>query len=80
MLNLPLPVVTADAYLTLHYRLAAVDGVDIISTLNGNPATLQLGGGQLAPFLENSLIGLPEGSKGVFELAPEAALVCVIPI
>jgi FKBP-type peptidyl-prolyl cis-trans isomerase SlpA len=46
------PVVTASAYLTLHYRLASLDGADIVSTFNENPATLQLGQGQLAPFLE----------------------------
>ncbi|NEX60431.1 FKBP-type peptidyl-prolyl cis-trans isomerase [Noviherbaspirillum galbum] len=65
------PVVTESAYLTLHYRLAAHDGADIVSTFNDNPATLQLGTGQLAPFLEACLIGLPEGAHQTFELQPE---------
>ncbi|MGO4378378.1 FKBP-type peptidyl-prolyl cis-trans isomerase [Pseudoduganella sp. RAF53_2] len=64
-------VVTSSAYLTLHYRLATLDGTDIVSTFNGNPATLMLGQGQLAPQLEELLIGLPEGTHKVFELAPE---------
>jgi FKBP-type peptidyl-prolyl cis-trans isomerase SlpA len=41
--------VQSDSYLTLHYRLATLDGENIISTFDENPATLQLGTGQLAP-------------------------------
>ncbi|GGB92299.1 FKBP-type peptidyl-prolyl cis-trans isomerase [Pseudoduganella buxea] len=66
-------VVTASAYLTLHYRLAAPDGTDIVSTFNGNPATLMLGQGQLAPVLEELLIGLPEGTHKTFDLEPGVA-------
>ena len=62
-------VVTEAAYLTLHYRLATVDGTDIVTTFGGNPATLMLGQGQLAPFLEQRLLGLPEGTHETFELA-----------
>ncbi|MFZ6648418.1 FKBP-type peptidyl-prolyl cis-trans isomerase [Undibacterium sp. TJN25] len=67
------PVVTPDAYLTLHYRLASLQGEDIISTFNENPATLQLGTGQIAPELEASLLGLEEGSHTTQELPPEKA-------
>jgi FKBP-type peptidyl-prolyl cis-trans isomerase SlpA len=65
--------VSESAYLTLHYRLAAADGSDIVSTFNERPATLQLGTGQLAPFLEACLLGLPDGAHQTFELAPEQA-------
>ena len=61
-------VVTESAYLTLHYRLAAADGTDLITTFAGNPATLMLGQGQLAPFLEACLLGLPEGAHQTFNL------------
>lgn len=67
------PVVTPAAYLTLHYRLAAMDGTSIVSTFEENPATLQLGTGQLAPFLEECLLGLAEGTEQSFELPPEKA-------
>ncbi len=67
------PVVTESAYLTLHYRLASLDGEDIVSTFNENPATLQFGQGQLAPFLEACLLGLPEGTHQTFELTPAQA-------
>ncbi|MFA9219209.1 MAG: peptidylprolyl isomerase [Sphingomonadaceae bacterium] len=70
MSNAQPAVVTQSAYLTLHYRLAALDGTDIVTTFNGNPATLMLGQGQLAPVLEELLIGLPEGTHKTFELAP----------
>jgi FKBP-type peptidyl-prolyl cis-trans isomerase SlpA len=73
MANLPRPVVTASAYLTLHYRLSSQDGVDIVSTFGENPATLQLGQGQLAPFLEACLIGLEEDAHRSFDLSPEQA-------
>lgn len=69
----PVPVVSDSAYLTLHYRLAAADGADIVTTFKDNPATLQLGTGQLAPFLEACLLGLPEGARQTFKLAPEQA-------
>lgn len=67
------PVVIDGAYLTLHYRLATLDGTEIVTTFNGNPATLQLGSGQLAPFLEQRLLGLPEGAHETFQLLPDEA-------
>lgn len=73
MSNSTKPVVTETAYLTLHYRLAAPDGANIVSTFEEKPATLQLGSGQLAPFLEACLMGLPEGAHEVFDLPPEKA-------
>ena len=63
------PVVNESSYLTLHYRLAVAGGADIVTTFNGTPATLMLGQGQLAPFLEQRLIGLPEGTHQTFELS-----------
>ncbi len=63
-------VVTDSAYLTLHYRLATEDGTDIVTTFAGNPATLMLGQGQLAPYLEARLLGMLEGSHQTFTLAP----------
>jgi FKBP-type peptidyl-prolyl cis-trans isomerase SlpA len=51
--------------------LADASGGDIISTFAGNPATLQIGSGQLAPFLEQLLFDLPEGAQRVFEISPE---------
>jgi len=73
MSNLPLPVVTDGAFITLHYRLATVDGADIVTTFNDNPATLQLGQGQLSPLLEACLLDLAEGTTKTFELGAEAA-------
>ena len=46
------------SFLTLHYRLAGPDGVDIINTFADKPATLSLGTGELAPAMEERLIGL----------------------
>lgn len=64
---------TPSSYLTLHYRLSAKNGTEIISTFHENPATLQLGMGQLAPALEQQLLGLTEGAQHTVELPPEQA-------
>ncbi|MEK8050416.1 FKBP-type peptidyl-prolyl cis-trans isomerase [Ideonella sp. DXS22W] len=61
------------SFLTLHYRLAGPDGADVVSTFDGKPATLSLGTGQLAPAMEQRLIGLPEGAHERFTLAPGEA-------
>ena len=60
------------SFLTLHYRLAGPDGDDVVNTFGGQPATLSLGVGQLAPALEACLIGLPEGARQRFEVASGA--------
>jgi FKBP-type peptidyl-prolyl cis-trans isomerase SlpA len=73
MSNLSHSVVAEASYLTLHYRIASMDDANIISTFEERPATLQLGTGQLAPSLEQCLIGLVEGTHQVFELPPGAA-------
>lgn len=67
------PVVNESSYLTLHYRLAVAGGADIVTTFKGTPATLMLGQGQLAPFLEQRLLGLPEGTHQTFELSAAEA-------
>ena len=61
------------SFLTLHYRLCGPDGADLINTFNDKPATLSLGTGELAPAIEARLLGLAEGTRGSFELAPGEA-------
>jgi FKBP-type peptidyl-prolyl cis-trans isomerase SlpA len=56
------------SFLTLHYRLCGPDGVDIVSTFGGQPATLSLGAGELAPAMESRLIGLAEGTHARFDV------------
>jgi len=57
------------SFLTLHYRLAGPDGAAIVNTFDGQPATLSLGTGELAPAMEQRLVGLAEGTRTTFELA-----------
>lgn len=59
--------VRPDSFLTLHYRLAGPRG-DIINTFGGKPATLTLGAGELAPAVEQCLLGMQEGGRATFEL------------
>jgi FKBP-type peptidyl-prolyl cis-trans isomerase SlpA len=55
------------SFLTLHYRLSGPAG-DIINTFGGKPATLTLGTGELAPGVEQALIGLEEGVHTTLQL------------
>ncbi len=61
------------SFLTLHYRLSGPDGGDVVNTFGNQPATLSLGTGQLAPAIEERLLGLPEGAHERFELPAGAA-------
>jgi FKBP-type peptidyl-prolyl cis-trans isomerase SlpA len=65
-------LVEPGSFRTLHYRLAGPEG-DVINTFGGKPATLSLGTGELAPAVEARLIGLPEGARASFDLAPGEA-------
>lgn len=64
--------VQPDSFLTLHYRLAGAGG-DIVNTFASRPATLTLGTGALSPAMEQRLLGLGEGDRATFELAPGEA-------
>ncbi len=66
------PRVEPSSFLTLHYRLSGAKG-DVINTFGGKPATLSMGSGALAPAIEACLIGMQEGERASFTLAPGAA-------
>jgi len=65
--------VRLDSLVTLHYRVATGDDIEVIATFDSTPATLQLGSGELAPPLEACLEDLPVGERHVFLLEPEQA-------
>ncbi len=65
--------VDAGSFLTLHYRLSGPDGLEVINTFGGQPATLSMGGGELSPAIEQRLIGLAEGTHTTLDLAPGEA-------
>ena len=65
--------VQADSLVTLHYRIASSDDIELISTFAATPATLQLGNGELAPPLERCLAGLPVGERQSFLLEAQQA-------
>jgi len=68
-----------DSLITLRYRVATLGkednegGVELVSTFGMTPAVLQLGNGELAPTLEQCLIGLAVGERREFLLEPDAA-------
>ena len=61
------------SFLTLHYRLRDAEGVALVDTFATRPATLSLGSGELAPAMEERLLGLAEGSETSFALRPGEA-------
>ncbi len=65
--------VQSGSFLTLHYRLSGPDGTALVDTFGAQPATLSLGAGELAPAIEARLLGLVEGTRRSFELAPDEA-------
>jgi FKBP-type peptidyl-prolyl cis-trans isomerase SlpA len=65
--------VQSDSYIALHYRVANGDDVELVSTFGGGPATMLLGTGELAPPLEQCLIGIVPGERHVFLLEPDQA-------
>lgn len=66
-------LIAADSLITLHYRVANAAGVDLVTTFDATPATLQLGSGELAPPLEQLLLGLAVGDQRSFQIPPDAA-------
>ena len=67
--------VTSGSHLTLHYRIAIAEPphAEVLSTFGGNPATLVLGSGELAPALERCLLGLTGRGPHAFILDPGQA-------
>ena len=66
------------SHVTLHYRLAVLDAngqevSDFLTTFKGNPATVAIGQAQLAPFMEDKLLGLHEGAHEMFDLTADQA-------
>jgi FKBP-type peptidyl-prolyl cis-trans isomerase SlpA len=72
-----LPTVQADSFLTLHYRVTLIQNGellgDFLNTFDEKPATLMMGSGQLAPALEDALIGLEQGVHTTVELSEGVA-------
>lgn len=71
------PIVHADSYLTLHYRITLMSGPGagsvFIDTFTGKPGTLQLNTGQWSPSMETPLLGHAEGESFSYELPAQAA-------
>lgn len=64
--------VTPTSLVTLNYRVCTGD-VELVSTFDTTPSTLQLGTGELVPTLEACLHGMAVGERHVYLLEPEQA-------
>lgn len=58
---------------TLHFTLKLEDGTVVDSTRDKQPATFQIGDGNLPPGFEAPLTGLANGDTGSYEISPEHA-------
>lgn len=61
----------AGSLVTLRYRLSC-EGNEWVSTMDGHPSTFQLGTGELAPPLEDCLLGMETPGRASFDLSPLA--------
>ena len=59
--------------LTLHFRLAALNGGELDNTFDSDPVIVRLGCGELHANLEKCLIGLEPGIRYEFTLEPQQA-------
>lgn len=67
-------VIGADSEVVLHFDLKLEDGSAADSTrVNNKPAKLKIGDGSLTENFEACLLGMHEGEKKAFTLAPEDA-------
>jgi len=66
-------IVRPNDTLTLHFRLAALNGGELDNTFDSEPVTLHLGSGELHANLEKCLIGLEPGIRYEFTLEPQQA-------
>ncbi|MCG6659485.1 FKBP-type peptidyl-prolyl cis-trans isomerase [Halomonas campisalis] len=58
---------------TLHFTLKLEDGTVVDSTRDKQPATFQVGDGNLPPGFEQPLKGMTDGESGSYEITPEHA-------
>ncbi|MDR5860859.1 FKBP-type peptidyl-prolyl cis-trans isomerase [Halomonas eurihalina] len=58
---------------TLHFTLKLEDGTVVDSTRDKQPATFQVGDGNLPPGFEHPIKGLAAGENGSYEVSPEHA-------
>lgn len=63
--------IQAGSLVTLRYRLSC-EGRELVSTMDSKPSTFQLGTGELAPPLEDCLLGMDTPGQGSFDLSPTA--------
>jgi FKBP-type peptidyl-prolyl cis-trans isomerase SlpA len=56
---------------TLHFALKLEDGAVIDSTFDKQPATFEVGDGQLLPGFEQALFGLKAGDQPTLRISPE---------
>lgn len=56
---------------TLHFSIAFTDGTVVDSNFEGEPATFEVGDGNMLPAFEEALFGMRPGERGEFEILPE---------
>ena len=59
--------------ITMHFALKLAEDQVVDSTFENEPATFELGDGNLLPGFEDFLIGMVTGDHTAFEVAPEKA-------
>lgn len=66
-------MINAESQVTLHFALRTDQGEEIDATFDKAPARLTMGDGSLPPGFEECLLGLKDGDRESFTVAPEKA-------
>ena len=66
-------MIERNSRVTLHYRIGLTDDQVLEDNFELEPATIQLGQGEMAEGLELALIGLQEGDEQTIDIGPDLA-------
>lgn len=70
-INMSIAIIQNGSKITMHFALKLAEDQVVDSTFEAEPATFELGDGNLLPGFEEFLIGLTTGDHKVFEIPPE---------
>jgi FKBP-type peptidyl-prolyl cis-trans isomerase SlpA len=72
-IKMSVAIIQNGSKITMHFALKLAEDQVVDSTFESEPATFELGDGNLLPGFEEYLLGLTTGDKKLFEVPPEKA-------
>jgi len=72
-IKMSVAIIQNGSKITMHFALKLAEDQVVDSTFESEPATFELGDGNLLPGFEEYLLGLTTGDKKLFDVPPEKA-------